>query len=126
MMATIKVAINGEPAFTWKGDAVAIDKIMAEFPEAARDVGMTPEALAGASIDHIRTGALLSEDKADQQMHVVSVLWRILNLDAESGNAETHGKIADYAGTFDFEVYLVLGDETLTVEIEAIRARFDA
>jgi hypothetical protein len=107
-MATIKVAVNGKPAFTWDGDEDSIKNILEKFPVAARGVGVTPRKLADSCIWHFRTGSLLSEEPAGQEMQMMGVLWKIL--EAETGNAEHPGKIADYAGSVDFVVDLSPGD----------------
>ena len=37
--STIKVAVNGNPAFTWEGDEAEAKKVLEAFPNAARHPG---------------------------------------------------------------------------------------
>jgi hypothetical protein len=121
-MGTIKVAVDGRPAFDWEGDEDSIEHILEAFPVGARGVGMTPEQLADNCIAHFRTGSPVSEDPVGQEMQMMGVLWRIL--EADTGNAEHPGKIADYAGSVDFTVDLSPHDQLFTAEIIAV-SRFD-
>ena len=122
-MATIKVAVDGKLAFIWEGDAASIKNILEKFPVGARSVGMTPRKLADNCIGHFRTGSLVSKDRVGQEMQMMGVLWHFL--EAETGNAEHPGKIADYAGNVDFVIDLSLRDQDFTANITAT-SRFDA
>jgi hypothetical protein len=65
----------------------------------------------------------LAEDKVGQEMQMMAVFWR--NLTAETNNVEHPGKIADYAGTVDFAVDLVVTDHGVSMDVAASE-RFDA
>jgi hypothetical protein len=121
-MSTIKVAVDGKPAFVWEGDEAATKHILEEFPVAARGVGMTPRELADNCMGHFRTGSLVSEDRVGQEMQMMGIIWHVL--EAETGNAEHPGKIADYVGSVDFVVDLSPRDQGFTADITAT-SRFD-
>jgi hypothetical protein len=122
-VATIKIAVDGKPAFVWEGDEDSIKHILESFPVGARSVGMTPRALADNCIGHFRTGSLLSKDPVGQEMQMMGVLWHIL--EAKTGDAEHPGKIAHYAGSVDFVVDLSVRDQGFTANVTAT-SRFDA
>ena len=123
-MGTIKVTVNGKPAFSWEGDESAIRNILEQFPVGARGVGMTPRALADNCVGHfLRKGKPLAKDQVGQEMQMMGVLWHILQ--AESSNAEHPGKIANYAGIVDFAVDLLPSPKGFSANITA-SGRFDS
>src|SRR5262245_25161290 len=100
-MSRIKIAVGGSPIFTWTADEAAIQNVLERFPRGAHGVGLSPEALADLSIEHLEEGSLLG-DRVAQEMQMMGVIWRILT--AETGEAHHPGKIGDYAANTDFDI----------------------
>ena len=92
--STIKVAVNGNPAFVWDGGEIEARKVL-EVPDAARRLGHTPQQLADSLMFYLVRdgGKLLPNSDAGQGFQMTAVIWRILG--AETNDAEHPGKIAD-------------------------------
>jgi hypothetical protein len=121
-MGTMSIAVDGEPSFEWDGDDEEIKNILETFPQAAKDVGLTPRKFADACLLHLK-GGLSSPSPPGQEMQMMGVIWRIL--ETESPNAEHPGKIAVYAATTDLDIDLQSSDDGFNVEMHA-RSRFDS
>jgi hypothetical protein len=78
---------------------------------------MSPEVLANGLLALFQDGKPLSENLAEQVTQMTAVIWRILTI--ETGDAEHPGKIADYVGDTDFDVYVKLGRDGCSYVIEA-------
>lgn len=122
-MSTMKIAVNGKLIFNWDADETAIANILEAYPRGARGTGTTPAALADASIVHLATGELMTDDRVGQEMQMMGVVWRILT--ADTGNADRPGKVSTYAANTDFNVNIEIGAATYTVHIDA-RSKFDS
>jgi hypothetical protein len=122
-MSTMKIAVDGELIFNWDGDEAAVQNILERFPHGARSVGVTPEALADASIMHLNNDSFLSADSVGQEMQMMGVIWRILT--SETGDAEHPGKVSTYAANTDFDVNIEIGAGRFTMHVNA-RSRFDS
>ena len=115
-MGTIRVAIDGEPLFTWSGDETAVAETLEAFPKIAHRVGKTAEEF---SHDCLANLGLLPEleKEASQEVQMMAVIWRILK--ADTHHPEHPGKIADYVGAVNFDVDLQLSERGFKAEVLA-------
>jgi hypothetical protein len=125
-MGTITVALDGDTIFTWQGDEAEVRRVLETFPRGAARVDLTPQELAEHCVTYLSKG-LRIEDKEQgpvvQGMQMMGVIWHIL--EAETHSAENPDKIADYAGTTDFDVDLQRTVKGFTVHVQA-HSKFDA
>jgi hypothetical protein len=84
---------------------------------------MTPRELADNCVGHLQKERLQSMGPVGQEMQMMGVTWHILEL--QSNNAAHPGRIADYAGSMDFDVDLKLTDRGFTAKIVA-SGKFDS
>ena len=125
--STIKVAVNGTPAFTWEGSEAEVKQVLETFPNATRRLGQSPQQLANSILFHLirDNGKLLSNEDAGREFQMMAVIWRIL--EAKTNNAGHPGKIADYIGVVSFDVDIRSDPDGggCTFDVEA-KGNFDA
>jgi hypothetical protein len=80
-MGTIAIAVDGNHVFNSQGDEAEAKHIIEELPRGAYHVGMTPEELSDEGIGQLlKDGRFLSESRVVRKMHMMGVIWRILEM----------------------------------------------
>jgi hypothetical protein len=80
----MKIAVEGNPLFTWEGDEAAIENILQAVPDAAISQQMSPEDLAYNSVLHLKAGKLLTPNEVGREMQMMCVVWFFLQLETGS------------------------------------------
>jgi hypothetical protein len=121
-MGNISVSVDGTPVFDWKGDEASMKNIFEDFPRGAASVSMAPDELAQVCMTYL-ANLPQQQSPVGKEMQMMGVIWSILNQD--TGHPDHPGRIADYAGTHDFDVDLHIGKQDVTARVLA-RGKFDA
>src|SRR5215472_9943779 len=95
-MATIRIAFEDKPLFTWDGTANEMQKAMAAFAKMAHEAGFTPGQFAQSAAVHIgnNDGEFLP---TNQQPQMLALMY--LFLSQSTAHAQHPGHYRDYVDT---------------------------